>query len=218
MKGTIIYIILLLITAVIAYFFGSLDSRVIASVYVFRRNLAKLGKGNVWFSNFRRVYGFKGLLKLLLVELIKDFLPIVIGGLLLGIKGHGDVGRAFAGFCMVLGAAFPLIYRFKGKSAALVLVISALCSELSMGVAAAMVLLVLCLVTRYVALASVVAALAVVIVSVLMLENNLVMLLCILTSAVVIVKHLPAVNRVLHGKEPKLSFREDISYKFDEKF
>ena len=74
------YWILLLLTALIAYLFGSLRSVVIASNFVFHRSLLRLGKGNVWLSNFRRIYGLGGFIRLGLVELVKDLLPILIGG------------------------------------------------------------------------------------------------------------------------------------------
>lgn len=89
----IVYWLLLLPTALVAYVFGSMDSLVLASNFVFRQNLRRLGQGNRWLSNFRRIYGIPGFIKLLLVEVVKDLLPILIGGWLLGIKGHADVGR-----------------------------------------------------------------------------------------------------------------------------
>ena len=98
-----IYTVLLIIIAVIAYGIGSMSSVVIASNYVFHVNLRRLGTGSSALSNFRRIYGAKGLVKLLLVELVRDILPILIGGLLMGIKGQTAVGRAFAGFCLVMG-------------------------------------------------------------------------------------------------------------------
>ena len=214
----ILYWVLLLITAFLAYFFGSLDSRVIASVFVFHSNLAKLGRGNVWISNFRRIYGIMGFVKLFLVELIKDLLPLLIGGWLLAIKGHGDVGRAFAGFCLVLGNLYPAIYRFKGGSAIIALPIAAICMKSSVGVAVAIVALFVVAALRYVSLGAVVAALAMIIVGVLELENSLVTTLCIMTSALVIIKHIPAIRRVLNGHEPRIQLINDISYKFDEKF
>ena len=99
----IVYWLLLLPTALVAYIFGSMDTMVLASNFVFRQNLRRLGQGNRWLSNFRRLYGIPASLGLALVEVIKDLLPILIGGWLLGIKGHADVGRAFACFCLVLG-------------------------------------------------------------------------------------------------------------------
>ena len=81
-----VYILLLIPTAFFAYMFGGLDTMVLASNFVFRRGLWKLGRGNVWLSNFRRIYGVGGFVKLLLVELVKDLIPIFIGGILLGMS------------------------------------------------------------------------------------------------------------------------------------
>ena len=75
-----IYWVLSILTAVLAYFFGCLDSIVIASNFIFHRNLRRLGKGSAFVSNFWRVYGWKGAVKLFLVELVLDLLPILIGG------------------------------------------------------------------------------------------------------------------------------------------
>ena len=61
----ILYWILLILTAIIAYLFGSLDTMVLASNFVFHRNLRRLGNEATWFSNFRRVYGISGFVRLL---------------------------------------------------------------------------------------------------------------------------------------------------------
>ena len=118
-----VYILLLIPTAFFAYMFGGLDTMVLASNFVFRRGLWKLGRGNVWLSNFRRIYGVGGCVKLLLVELVKDLIPIFIGGILLGIKGHAEAGRAFAGFCLTLGRLYPIYYDFKGSHASICLIV-----------------------------------------------------------------------------------------------
>ena len=214
----VLYILLLLVVAVIAYFFGSLDSRVIASVFVFRQNLAKLGKGNVWLANFHRVYGFGGWIKLALVEIVKDALPILIGLGLLSIKKHGDVGAAFAGFCLVFGSVFPLIYRFKGASGIFTLIAAAMACKSSVGIAVAIVALGMLAVLRYMPLAVSVAALAMIIVGVLELENSLVMILCIITALLAIIRHIPGLRRMLRSEESRLKLENDMSYKFDEKF
>lgn len=214
----VLYILLLLVVAVIAYFFGSLDSRVIASVFVFRQNLAKLGKGNVWLANFHRVYGIGGWIKLALVEIVKDALPILIGLGLLSIKKHGDVGAAFAGFCLVFGSVFPLIYRFKGASGIFTLIAAAMACKSSVGIAVAIVALGMLAVLRYMPLAVSVAALAMIIVGVLELENSLVMILCIITALLAIIRHIPGLRRMLRSEESRLKLENDMSYKFDEKF
>ena len=65
------YWILLLITAFFAYCFGSISTLSIASVFVFHRDLHRIGKKSMFLSNFRRLYGWKGALKLLGVELAR---------------------------------------------------------------------------------------------------------------------------------------------------
>jgi len=160
----------------------------------------------------------RGFIKLLLVELIKDCLPILFGGLLLSIKGHGDVGRVFAGFCVVLGRLYPLFYDFRGTHAAFPLIVTGLFAEVSVGITAAVVMLAVSVLTRYISLGTMLGALITVVVSILLVDDVLIRRLLMISCALVIFKHIPALVRVLNGREYRLSFKEDISYKLDQKF
>jgi len=212
----ILYWILLILTALIAYLFGSLDTMVLASNFVFRRNLRRLGNETTWFSNFRRVYGIGGFVRLLLIELVKDIIPVLIGGLLLSIKGHPEVGRAFAGFCLVLGRLYPAIYVFRGGSAAMALVVAACAMEMSVGIAAGVVMIAVIVLTRYISLGVFAGAAICAVISVVMLDVTVMLRLALFTSGLVLIRHIPALIRVLGKKEPRLSFKEDITYKLDE--
>lgn len=214
----IVYWILLLITAFFAYCIGSISTKRVASRFVFRRNLSRLGTGKLWLSNFKRIYGWWGFGKLLLVEIAKDLIPIFLGGLLLSLKGHGDVGRAFAGFCLVLGRLYPVFNGFRGSHASVALVLSVLCVDVSAGVAAAALLLAIGWLSRYVSLAMVGAALVSIVTAVLVIDNRLLTILCVLTAALVIIRHVPAMLRLSRGREEKLVIEDDITYKLDEKF
>ena len=212
------YYLLLIITAVLAYGFGSLNTLTIASLYVYRKNLRKLGRGNVWLSNFRRIYGFGGILVLLLVELVKDILPIVIGGLLLGIKGHGDIGRLFAGFCVIVGRQWPLFYDLKGGFATVAIVVTAFFADLSVGFAALAAAALVIWLTKYISLGSVAAAVVMLITVLLVVEQRLVLYLTLAILLVVIARSIPSVIRMFQGKELRISLQKDLSYKFDSKF
>ncbi len=214
----IVYWILLLITAFFAYTIGSIGTMRLASRLVFRRNLRRLGQGNVWLSNFRRLYGLPGFLKLLAVELVKDLLPILLGGLLLSLKGHADAGRAFAGFCLMMGRLYPVFNRFKGSHGSVALVVAALCVDASVGIAAAVVIAAVSWFSRYLSLGAVAGALVVVITAILVVDSSLIMTLCIFIAGLVIFKHIPAIARMLNQQEERVSLREDITYKLDEKF
>lgn len=212
----ILYWILLILTAFIAYLFGCLDTMVLASNFVFRRNLKRLGNEATWFSNFRRIYGVGGFVRLLAIELVKDIIPILIGGLLLSIKGHAEVGRAFAGFCLVLGRLYPAIYVFRGGSAALAMVAAGCAANMSVGIAAAVIMLGVIFVTRYMSLGIFAGALVCIAVSVVMLDEALMLRLVLFSAGLVLIKHIPALVRILRKTEPRLSFAEDITYKLDE--
>lgn len=210
------YYFLLILTAVFSYAIGSLSSLTISSMYVFRKNLRKLGKGNVWLSNFRRVYGTGGLLLLLLVEVVRDLIPIFIGGLLLLGKEHSDVGRMFAGFCLVMGRLWPIFYDLKGSHATICLIVTAFFADPAVGTATAVTAAAVLFLSKYFALATIAAAVVAAVTAILTVDMNLVMYLMCITSGVVIIKHIPAVKRILAGTENKLSLETDLGYKFDQ--
>ena len=214
----IVYWLLLLPTALVAYIFGSMDTMVLASNFVFRQNLRRLGQGNRWLSNFRRLYGIPGFLWLALVDVIKDLLPILIGGWLLGIKGHADVGRAFACFCLVLGRLYPVFYDFKGSHAGIALVVGAFTLNSSVGAAALVVLALVTWFGRYLSLGAVAAAAVAMMVSVLVVDGDLVLRLLVFSAGLILFKHIPALIRIVQGREFRYSLEEDITYKLDERF
>ena len=211
-----IYWLLLGLTAIIAYLFGSMDTMVLASNFVFRRNLLRLGDHSSWLSNFRRLFGIKGFFKLLVVEIIKDAIPIVIGSLLLGTRGHADVGAAFAGFVLVLGRLFPVFYGFRGSHATVAMIAAGFAAGTSVGAAAMIAAAGVIVVTRYLSLGTVAGAVVLVMVSVLAVDDSLILRLALFTAALVLVKHIPAMIRLVRRVEPRLSLEEDITYKLDE--
>lgn len=213
-----IYTVLLIIIAVIAYGCGSMSSVVIASNFVFHVNLRRLGTGSSALSNFRRIYGVKGFVKLLLVELVRDILPILIGGLLMSIKGQTAVGQTFAGFCLVMGRLYPVFYDLKGSHAIICMLVVMTFVNFSGALAVLLFVALGIWLTKYVSLGAVAGAAVMCIASLLLVDDPLVMKLALFAGLAVLVRHIPTVSRMLSGRETKLSFEEDISYKLDNKF
>jgi len=209
---------LLLLTAFVAYTLGSVSTLRIASRYVFRRNLQKLGKGNVWLSNFRRLFGPLGFVKLLLVEIVKDLLPILFGALLIGFRGRADIGRAFAGFCLLMGRLWPVFNRFRGCHGSVALIVAGFCIDPSIGISAALAVAAGTWFGKTLSMGAIAGAVVTLIVSVLVIDARLIMILSALIAGLVLVHHLPAMRRLLRREEEQISLKEDISYKFDEKF
>lgn len=214
----LVYFLLLSITAFVAYTIGSIGTLRVAGRYVFHRNLSRLGRGNLFISNFRRLFGVGGVIKLALTEIVKDLLPILLGSLLLGLKGQAEAGRAFAGFCVLMGRLWPLFNRFNGCHGCVALVLAGALVEPSVGGAAALVCAATIWFSRYLSLGAVLGAVIMIITSILVVENALSMRLLIACAALVIVRHLPALRRITRGEEERLSFQQDLTYKLDSKF
>lgn len=212
------YWIFSVLTALLAYGAGCLKSTVLASNFIFHKNLRRLGRGNVFLSNFRRIYGWKGALKLGLVELVLDLLPILFGAVLFRSGDHSVVGASLAGFCLVLGRLYPASYEFRGSHALAPLILAGFAVETSIGIAMLIVAAALVWLSRYFSLAAIGCALVLIITDLLMVDDPLTVRLGIMTAALVLVYHIPAMLRMVKGTETRLSFEQDISYKFDEKF
>ena len=212
------YWIFSILTCALSYLIGSLSTNLIASRLVFHKNLRRLGSGNVFISNFRRIYGWKGALKLALVELALDLLPLAFGALLFKSGQHSAIGASLAGVCLVLGRLYPASYGFRGSHAIIPLILMGFFVEASIGIALLVVAVALIWLSRYYSLGAIGCALVLIITAVLMVDDVLTMRLGIIAAALVIVYHVPAVLRMLNKSEPRLSFEQDISYKFDEKF
>jgi len=211
-----IYWLLLGLTAIVAYLFGSMDTMVLASNFVFHRNLMRLGDHSRFISNFRRLFGIGGFFKLLAVELVKDLIPIIVGSLLLGIRGHADVGRSFAGFVLVLGRLYPVFYGFRGGHASVAMIVAAFMAGNSVGAAAMLVTAGMIALTRYLSLGTVAGAVVYIMVSVLAVDDSLRLRLALITAGLVLLRHIPAMIRLVRRTEPRLSLKEDITYKLDE--
>ena len=207
-----------ILTALIAYCAGCLKSTVLASNYIFHRNLRRLGSGNVLISNFRRIYGWKGVVKITLAELVLDLFPIVLGTLLFRVGDHAIVGSALAGLCLVLGRLYPMTYAFSGRHAIIPLILMGLFISPSIGALMLAAALAALWFSRYYSLTALVCELLLVITAVLMIDDPLTIRLSLMTGGLVLLFHIPSIPRMLRRTEPRLSFEQDISYKFDEKF
>ncbi len=214
----IAYLLLFSVAAFVAYLIGSVGTLRVAGQFVFHRNLRRLGRGNVWISNFWRLFKVPGVIKLCLVEFVKDALPILFGGLLLSLKGQATVGMAFAGFCVVMGRLWPLFNRFDGCHACAALAIAGFFVSPSVGLAAGVVCLGAVWFSRLLTVGAVAEALIFIVTSVLVVDDAIVTRLLIGCAVLVLVRHIPLLRRVSRGKEERLSFQEDLTYKLDERF
>ena len=135
---------------------------------------------------------------------------------MIGWLALGEAGAHFAGFCCILGHAFPVWYGFRGGKGVAVTAAMILCVEPLLFVFLLIIFAVVLAFTRYLSLASMMSILMYPV-----LLNNLyrflhqpspfffVVTICsVLTAVLVLILHRGNMRRLLDHTEPKFSFKK----------
>ena len=117
-----------------------------------------------------------------------------------------------------MGRMWPMTNELRGGHGAVALIFASFGVDVSIGIAVLIVLVGAAAVSRMVSLGTLTGAAVLVLVSLLMVDKTLVLRLAIFMALIVVVRHIPAIFRISRGKEPRLSFEKDITYKLDENF
>ena len=188
---------LLAAIAVFSYLLGGLNGAIIASKYVFHRDVRDYGSGNAGLTNFYRTFGAPGL------------------AIVMGTQGAASTGQVFAGFCVMLGHIYPVFYGFRGGKGVLCAETMLLIVSFPTGLVSLLIFVGIVWATRYVSLGSICGALIAPI-GVLAACGKLPALLSLFCVILLVVKHRSNIGRLIRHKESKLSFKKDLSDKFDD--
>lgn len=214
--------LMLALTAIIGYIMGSVNGSIIVSRFLFGSDVRRQGSGNAGLTNFYRTYGITGIVGVIAIDVLKGVLGTLIGGLLLNLTAPAgfeaeftDVGRLVATFCVILGHVFPIFYGFKGGKGILTGVSCVFVVDYHAAIIALVIFAIVVVATHYVSLGSVLSTLSV---PVTLLANGfsgICMILTIVSVALIVIKHAENISRLIHHKEPKISFKKDLSHKLD---
>lgn len=210
--------VLLSITAIIAYFMGSLNTSIIASHFVFHCDLRAYSRDNVGITRFRNRFGTKGIVILLGMEALKAGIPVLIGGWLMSGHDQTVLGRAFALFCVMMGTRFPIMFKFKGETSLVAYAAGLLFVNFGVGFVTIAVIAGIYFLSRYVSLAVIGGALASYLFAFISLDGKWVHRLILLCVVIIIIEYRQNIGRLIKGTEKKFIFKKDISYMFDDDF
>lgn len=207
---------LLLLTAIISYALGNLNGSILVSRLSKHSDVRRYGSGNAGLTNYFRTFGVSGMAVVIAIDVLKAVIAALIGGALLGIVDNQVVGKIFAGFCVIMGHMFPVLFQFKGGKGVLSGISMLFVVDWRVGLICTAVFAVIVIFTRYVSLGSVVgSALA----PLLMLAfgfSGLECLLCLLCALLIIVKHAENIVRLIGGTENKLDLKKHAPKADDE--
>ena len=191
------------ITAVVGYLLGNLNGAVCMSKLL-GDDVRTHGSGNAGLTNFIRSYGAGRSLMVIVIDAGKAVLACLIGGLLL--REHFDfrTGSALGGAAVMLGHVFPAFLGFRGGKGILSGLFIALTTDYRVALVILAVFAAAYLLTQYVSLGSVLAAIAFGVSFVVLHHDDLIVMICgLFMSMLAIFMHRQNILRLLNGEERK---------------
>ena len=208
---------LIILTMVVGYLCGSVNSAIIISRVLYKDDIRKHGSGNAGMTNMNRTYGLRAAGLTLIGDLLKTVIAIVFAGVIFGFWYAGPISTNYicylAGLSTVIGHVFPLYYGFKGGKGVLATATMALVLTPVIFLVLILLFILIVYLSRYVSLGSVsVAVLYPVLVNGYFVAfgnshpHPILALATILLAILIVVCHMGNLKRISERTEHKLSF------------
>ena len=195
--------VLIAVTVIAGYLLGNLNGAVCIS-HLFGDDVRTHGSGNAGLTNFIRSYGAGRSLAVILIDAGKAIVACVLGGLLLKNDLGFQTGSALGGAAVLLGHVFPVFLGFRGGKGILSGLFVAVITDYRIAMLILAVFAVAYLTTRYVSLASVLAAVFFGIGFCIWHSRDSVMLICgLFMCLLTIFMHRHNILRLIMGEERK---------------
>ncbi len=203
-------VIFALIAVVAGYLLGNLNGAVLIS-HIMGDDVRSHGSGNAGLTNFIRNYGAGRSLTVILIDAGKAVVGCVIGGVLMRGSLDFQTGAALGGAGVMLGHVFPVFLGFRGGKGILSGFFIALVTDWRIALLILAVFALAYLLTQYVSLGSVLAAIAFCVGFVFFHNDNLILMLCgIFMGALATAMHWQNILRLVKGQERKTNlFKKD---------
>jgi glycerol-3-phosphate acyltransferase PlsY len=200
------------VSAVIAYFLGGINGAILVSKYFYHDDVRTHGSGNAGLTNFYRVYGTKGIAGVLACDILKGMAGAFIGGVLVSLAGGPELclaGQFISGAFVLLGHMFPVMFNFHGGKGILSAVSAVLVINWKMALLLFAIFLVIVVITKYVSLGSIVAALLLLPFTWLWYRTGTSVLLALPSTALLVYGHRSNIVRLIHGKESRFTLHKN---------
>jgi glycerol-3-phosphate acyltransferase PlsY len=192
-----------LICVILPYLMGSVNPAILFSKLFYHDDIRTHGSGNAGTTNMLRTYGKKAAVCTILADFGKAVLATLLGKLILGVDG-----AAIAGFFVAFGHMFPIFYRFHGGKGVACFAMVALVIDPMTFLGIFFTFAVVLLGTRYVSLASVMAAFLFPMFMRAFANEGLNVAMAVLGACFVVFMHRENLKRLVEGKESKLDFSQ----------
>lgn len=193
----------IVIVILVGYLLGNLNGAVCMSA-ILGDDVRKRGSGNAGLTNFVRNYGIGKAALVVLIDVGKAILACLVGKWLLSGYGMALEGSTLGGLSVMVGHDFPAFLGFRGGKGILSGWFVAWMVDWRIGLLIGIVFFFAYLITQYVSLGSVLAAVTFGILYVVFHYDNLLVCLCgIVMSVLTVFMHRGNILRLVKGQERK---------------
>lgn len=201
--------LLFITTAIVCYLIAGINSSIILSKAIFKKDIRTCGSGNPGFTNFKRNFGNKLAMVVLFLDLFKTAIPVAATAYFFEMIIHQwQLGAAYAGLFCMLGNGFPVWYGFKGGKGFLSFMGIMLMVDWRAWLVSVAVLGIILFSTKYMSLSSMSAATAGVVTLFLTDANLYTKLICVAIVIFIIIRHKANIQRLFKGTESKFYFKK----------
>ena len=220
--------VIIAVVAFIGYLLGSINTSIIVS-RLRGSDIRQHGSGNAGLTNMLRTFGARAAVITLLGDVLKGVFAVVAAKyvsivLCLVLKGAVPNPGAFSvllkcvsGLGCVLGHNFPVYFRFKGGKGVLTGAVVTGMIDWRLMVAALLVFVIVCAVTRYVSLSSICGSGTIIILSFVQYFGKLTYLdgisvtaFSVIIGSMTIIRHHSNIKRLICGTERKLGEKKKV--------
>jgi glycerol-3-phosphate acyltransferase PlsY len=183
------------------YLLGSLNTSLIVGRF-YKVDVRKHGSGNAGMTNTLRTLGKKAALLVILGDIGKGILAWLAGYYIYG----APIGGMLGGTACITGHIWPVFFRFRGGKGVLTTFAVLLMFDWVVALGLLLIFIVIVLLTGYVSLGSMTAALLFPIAAAVLGREAPALIFSGLIALVIILKHHENIRRLLSGTESKFSF------------
>lgn len=194
---------LFIILTSIGYLSGSICSAIIICKIFSLPDPSQEGSNNPGATNVLRLAGKKYASMVLVGDILKGFLPLLLGHLL----GANDFILGVICLAAVLGHMYPIFFKFEGGKGVATALGALLGFHFIMGIVLIAIWMLIANFSRYSSLASIVTLTITPFVAIYSSQNVTVFPPLFLMSALIIYKHRENISRLLAGNEHKISLK-----------
>ena len=196
-------ILRIIITALTCYFLGNHNGAICVS-NMLNDDVRDHGSGNAGLTNFIRNYGASQSVLVIVIDVCKAILACALAGMVFEPYGYRLEGTVLGGLCVMLGHDFPALQGFRGGKGILSGWFIAWSIDWRIGLAIGVVFFSAYLLTQYVSLGSVLAAVTFAICFVVFHHDNLpVMTGGVVMGLLTLFMHRQNIVRLIKGQERK---------------